>query len=274
MRSLIRLCILIFLVNFEITAQKGVELGAWMGISHYFGDLNNLYRLNEPGLAGGFIGRYNIDSRLSTQLLMNYTRIRGNDSKSSNLFDQRRNLSFYSDIVEICPSLVLNFFPVIHGRSDYGFSPHLTAGFSIFYHDPKIKYNGEPYHLRELGTEGQPSNQEYSLISGGWLLGAGMKLDLNYRWSINVDLNARFAFTDYLDDVSKTYPNFGTLLTERGPVSVALSDPSIPSANGEKIGKTGFQRGDSKERDMFVTLGIGMLYYFGRLDCPTISHPE
>lgn len=266
--------ILCILVGSGLSAQRGAEIGAWAGASHYFGDINNLYRLNEPGLAGGLIGRYNFDSRLSAQVLFNYARIRGNDSKSRNLFDQRRNLSFFSDILEICPSISLNFFSIVHGRSDMNITPHMTTGISVFYHDPKTKFQNKIYQLRELGTEGQPQNQEYNAISAAWLIGAGAKIDLTYRWSLNFDLNLRLAFTDYLDDVSKTYPNFGNLQTERGLVAVELSDPSIPSATGEKIGRSGFQRGDSKDRDMFATMGVGLLYFFGRLDCPRISHPE
>ena len=91
------------------TSQKGFELGAWLGAAHYFGDLNNLYRLNEPGVAGGLIGRYNYNTRVSTRLQLNYMRIRGNDSKSSNAFDLRRNLSFFSDIIELAPSMQFHF---------------------------------------------------------------------------------------------------------------------------------------------------------------------
>ncbi|NOT37015.1 MAG: outer membrane beta-barrel protein [Saprospiraceae bacterium] len=258
----------------SLYAQKGVEIGGWIGASHYFGDLNNLYRLNEPGLAGGLIGRYNIDTRLSTQLLFNYARLRGDDSKSNNLFDRRRNLSFFSDVIEICPSISLNFFPIIHGRPENGISPHITTGLSLFYHEPKANYQGQTYRLRSLGTEGQPTNQEYNSIAAAWFIGTGVKLDISYRWSINIDLNVRYAFSDYLDDVSQTYPNYGTLQSERGTIAVALSDPSIPSITGEKVGRTGFQRGDSKDSDMFVTVGVGLLYFFGRLDCPSISHPE
>lgn len=255
-------------------AQKGAEIGPWLGVSHYFGDLNNLYRLNEPGLAGGFIARYNHNSRISTQVLFNYARIRAHDRLSSNLFDQRRNLSFFSDVYEICPSISFNFFSFEHGKSFFGITPHLITGLSIFHFNPKADYQGSTYSLRELGTEGQPKNQEYGSICAAWLLGFGMKVDLSYRWSLNFDLDARIAMTDYLDDVSKTYPNSAALLTERGPVAVALSDPSIPGPNGEKIGAPGFQRGDSKDHDMFASFGIGLLYFFGRLDCPAISHPQ
>ncbi|MEO6189759.1 MAG: DUF6089 family protein [Saprospiraceae bacterium] len=269
----IHIVLLIIFTSFEaIHAQKGTELGGWIGASHYFGDLNNLYRLNEPGLAGGIIARYNVNSRLSPQIMLNCARVRAHDSKSSNLFDRRRNLSFYSDIFEICPSLSFNFFPFVHGKSYLGASPHLITGLSIFYFNPKADYQGKSYALRNLGTEGQPKNQEYSSISAAWLVGFGIKVDLSYRWSLNVDLNTRISFTDYLDDVSGTYPNLASVQIEHGSIAVALSDPSIPGINGEKIGRQGFQRGDGKDKDMFASFGVGLLYFFGRLDCPKISN--
>lgn len=272
-KNYILLLIFVNLIT-SIHAQRGTEIGSWIGFSHYFGDLNNLYRLNEPGLAGGLIARYNINSRVAPQIMFNYSRLRAHDSKSTNLFDIRRNLSFFSDVFEVSPSISFNFFSFVHGKTPFGLSPHLIAGMSFFYFNPKAEYQGEIYSLRSLGTEGQPQNQEYSSFNAAWLLGLGLKIDLSYSWSINIDLDARMTFTDYLDDVSKTYPNQGSLLAERGPIAVALSDPSIPGPNGEKIGQTGFQRGDSNDKDMFATIGIGLLYYFGRLDCPRISNPD
>lgn len=266
--------ILVWLPVTALQAQKGTELGGWIGAAHYFGDLNNLYRVNEPGLAGGFIARHNHNNRLSTQVMINYARVRAHDSKSSNLYDQRRNLSFFSDVFEICPSISFNFFELDHGKNYYGLSPHLITGLSVIYFTPKANYMGTTYSLRNLGTEGQAKNQEYSNLSAAWLIGFGLKLDLSYHWSLNFDVDTRFTFTDYLDDVSKNYPNFSSLQTERGNVAVALSDPSIPGPNGDKIGKAGFQRGDNKDRDMFATFGVSLLYYFGRLDCPAICQPH
>ena len=79
-------------------AQKGYEAGAWMGTAFYFGDLNNLYRLNEPGLAFGMIGRYNFNNRVCARIQGNFSRLRASDAKSDNLFDRRRNLRFFSNI--------------------------------------------------------------------------------------------------------------------------------------------------------------------------------
>ncbi|MBK6545330.1 MAG: outer membrane beta-barrel protein [Saprospiraceae bacterium] len=256
------------------TSQKGFELGAWLGAAHYFGDLNNLYRLNEPGVAGGLIGRYNYNTRVSTRLQLNYMRIRGNDSKSSNAFDLRRNLSFFSDIIEVAPSMEFNFFTLKHGSKDNYITPYMYAGFSVFYFSPKTHYNGELISLRTLGTEGQIPGQEYNEISTSWLIGGGVKMDVSANWSINVDLGYRAARTDFLDDVSGFYPDYTELRANRGDLAVELSDRSIAGTDQSKIGVSGSQRGDSKEKDAFVSFGINLLYYFGRLRCPEISTPR
>lgn len=258
---------------FFAQAQKGYEAGAWMGTAFYFGDLNNLYRLNEPGLAVGMIGRYNFNNRVCARIQGNFARLRASDAKSDNLFDRRRNLRFFSNIFEIAPALEINFLPYNHGSKDHFFTPYLLGGFSVFRFSPMTKYDGKTVALRELGTEGQIVGQEYGTINGSLMVGGGVKLDINYRWSLNFDISYRHTYTDYLDDVSKTYPNYNELLTNRGPVAVQLSDRSIASTGVEKIGVPGFQRGDSREKDAFLTLGVNLVYYFGRLRCPTISLP-
>lgn len=91
-------------------SQKGMEAGLWLGGAHYFGDLNNLYRINEPGLAGGATVRYNFNHRLSVRGQLNLARIRAHDTKSTNAFDLRRNLNFYSNIIEFAPAMEINFF--------------------------------------------------------------------------------------------------------------------------------------------------------------------
>ncbi|MBK9270547.1 MAG: outer membrane beta-barrel protein [Saprospiraceae bacterium] len=258
----------------DANAQKGAELGAWLGASHYFGDINNLYRINEPGLAFGATARYNFNSRLYIQTQLNYVRLRGSDAKSDNFFDQRRNLAFHTDVFEINPVLGLHFFEYIHGQRGFHLIPYMTMGFAVFQYSPKRRVDGTTYRLREIGTEGQVTGQEYGTISGAWTFGLGAKFDLNYRWSVQVDLNARLAFTDYLDDVSTVYPDVLALARQKGAIAAFLADPSIPDVNQQKIGTRGFQRGDSHDRDMYVSLGVGLMYYFGRLNCPPISYPN
>ncbi len=266
-------CIAIFF-PLNSYCQKGFEVGAWAGAAHYFGDLNNLYRVNEPGLAGGLLGRYNFDTRLSVRMQLNYLRLRGNDSKSTNAFDLRRNLSFFSNVIEIAPAMEFNFFTLKHGSQDHFITPYMYAGFSVFHFSPQAELNGQIYSLREMGTEGQLPGQEYNEISTAWLIGGGVKIDVSYSWSINIDLGYRRANTDFLDDVSGFYPDYNELRINRGDIAVELSDRSIANIDQQKIGIPGTQRGDSGEKDAFVSFGINLVYYFGKLRCPEISTPR
>ncbi len=274
MIQLLKILGMFLLLPLSLLSQRGFEIGAWAGAAQYFGDLNNLYRINEPGLAGGLIGRYNFDTRLSARMQLNYLRIRGNDSKSTNAFDLRRNLSFYSNIIEIAPSLEFNFFTLKHGSRDNYITPYMFAGFSVFHFSPQAEYNGETYSLRELGTEGQLPGQEYNEISTAWLIGGGVKFDVSYSWSLNIDLGYRRTNTDFLDDVSGFYPDYTELRINRGDIAVELADRSIANIDQQKIGITGTQRGDHKENDAFLSLGINLVYYFGKLRCPDLSTPR
>ncbi len=256
------------------SSQKGFEVGVWAGSAQYFGDLNNLYRLNEPGLAAGVLGRYNYNTRISTKLQLNYLRLRANDSKSTNAFDLRRNLSFFSNVIEIAPSMEFNFFNLKHGSRDEHLTPYLMGGFSVFYFSPKTNYQGEVYSLRELGTEGQVPGQEYNEISTAWLVGGGVKFDLNAIWSINIELAYRKTRTDFLDDVSGFYPDYVELQNNRGDIAVQLADRSVATTDFPKIGQSGTQRGDSNDKDAFASLGINLVYYFGKLRCPDLSTPK
>ena len=51
-------CVVSFLllsISFSF-AQKGWEVGGWLGTSLYYGDLNNKVNFNSPGLAFGVLG--------------------------------------------------------------------------------------------------------------------------------------------------------------------------------------------------------------------------
>jgi len=247
--------------------QKGWEVGPWIGISNYFGDLNSNFDFTEIGAAGGAIGRYNWNNRLSSKMSLNYTFVYGDDADSQNSFEKRRNLKFRSDIVDFTGQMEFNFFPYIHGTQDYYFTPYLLGGFNIIYHRPSTEFENERYGLRPLGTEGQAEGEEYNIISGGLVAGGGFKWDINADWSFNIEFALKRLFTDYLDDVSGTYPNATSLRNIRGDIAAELSDRSI----GEKIGELGRQRGNSRDNDTYTTLGIGIVYYFGRLECPDIG---
>ena len=261
--------VILFIIasTFNLVGQKGWEMGPNLGISNYFGDLNTSFDLSEIGPVLGGIARYNLNNRLATKFGLNYSFVYGDDADSPNLFEQRRNLSFRADIVDLSLSMEFNFLPFIHGNKDYFFTPYLLGGLNTYLHIPSTTLDGQRYNLRPLGTEGQLEGEEYSLINLGLVVGAGMKWDLNEDWSFNVEWSARRLFTDYVDDVSKTFPNNNSLRVRRGEIAAALSDRSV----GEKIGEPGRQRGNSRDNDTISFLTVGLVYYFGDLECPTIS---
>jgi hypothetical protein len=252
-------------------AQEGIEAGAWIGGSWYFGDLNTEFRLAKPGIAGGVVGRYNFNNRLCLKLSANYGMVRADDADSKNSFERARNLSFRSILLDGTGQLEFNFLPYDHGHRENWFTPYMFGGITAFYFNPQAKYNGDWVDLRTLGTEGQFRGEEYYSVAGALAYGGGFKVDLNYEWSMNFELSARRLFTDYLDDVSTTYPDMEDLEKLRGKTAIELSDRSLPDAGGAKIGQKGRQRGDSQGNDTYVFLGVSLVYYFGDIRCPAIT---
>lgn len=260
---------------FPLFAQKGWEAGLWLGGSHYFGDLNTSYDLGMPGPSGGILARYNFNNRVCLKFSANAGSVKADDARSENPYEKARNLNFTSSLLDGSAQIEFNFLPFVHGSKQEFFSPYLFGGFSAVYFNPMTEYNGEMMELRPLGTEGQFKGEEYYSISGALLYGFGLKISLNYEWSINIELGGRSLFTDYLDDVSTVYPRKSDLLKQRGEVSVALSDRTldIPGVDSN-LGEFGTQRGNSNTKDQFIMLGVGIVYYFGDLECPAVSRKK
>jgi len=263
-KSLLFSILCLFSLN-TINAQQAWEAGGWLGVSHYFGELNPAFNMTRPGIAGGLTARYLFNNRLSFKSSLNYAFISGTDEGSSNPFEQARNLHFRSSIFDLSNQFEFNFLPYVHGTKEY-FSPYLFGGLSVFSYNPQAELEGKWYNLREYGTEGQILGEEYLSYGLGLLYGAGVKWDINYRLSLNIEVGARLLATDYLDDVSTVYPNRGEVQSLRGDIGVALSNPStLPG-----FGTQGTQRGNSTDNDSYMTTGISIMYYFGQLKCPPI----
>ncbi|MFT7121502.1 MAG: hypothetical protein ACJAZ9_001680 [Neolewinella sp.] len=265
--------LLVLLVPTSANAQlemRGLEIGPWVGASIYLGDLNTDFRLDRPNVAGGFAARYNFNHRLSARVSVNYGKIEAYDSDSDNPFELNRNLSFESTILDGTAQFEFNFLPYFHGHKEYFFTPYVFAGLSVFRYEPKaLSANGELVSLRELGTEGQLRGEEYLVIGSALTYGLGFKWDLSYEISMDVNLGIRNANTDYLDDVSTSYPDASDLERQRGPLAFELYDRGLMrDTEGDRIDREGEQRGDDTVNDTYIFLGIGINYYFGDVRCP------
>ncbi len=264
-----------FLLFLPLQAQRGWELGGHLGVGYYFGDLNTRFDLGLPRPSGGLLGKFNFNKRTSVRMGLHYTMVEAMDSRSNNTFEQIRNLSFRGHVGEFQGLFEFNFLPIVHGDKDHFWSPYLFVGASFLYFSSQAKYQDEWVNLRPLGTEGQAPGDEYLPIHGALVYGLGVKFNLNMKWTLFAEVNARAALTDYIDDVSSTYPDNDQLRATRGDVAADLSDRSliIPGINDSPIGTQGFQRGEVQTLDQVATITIGITYYFGDLACPDISRP-
>lgn len=258
--------LLILLLTHYAYSQKGIELGAWLGVSNYYGDLKTSIGFSEPRPGGGINFRYNFDERISLKSSLNYTRIHAEDADSENTYERNRGLSFYSDIFDWTNQVEFNFFPYIHGSEEDNWTPYLFGGVTALTFSPKTRLAGDDrvYDLRQYGTEGQPIGQEYGKWTWAVAYGIGIKWDISYDWSMNVELGLRTANSDYLDDVSGFYPDMDELRRTRGQTAVNLSDPTDTSVAFR-------QRGNNKNNDTYLLFGLSIMRYFGRVECPTIS---
>ncbi len=248
-----------FLMSGFLSAQY-FEAGVMGGVSVYRGDLspNNFFRnfeLVRP--AAGIFARYNVNDFFSTKFQFNYTILSGSDELEGRV----RNLAFNSNIFEFGFTGEFN----ILGYQPYNlyrpFSPYLFAGINFFSFNPTATINGTKYDLQPLGTEGQglaayPGKTPYSRFQVAIPLGIGAKYAINDTWNIGLEIGYRLAFTDYIDDVSTTYPDLDLLLVERGEAAVIASNRT-----GTEIPE-GVQRGNPQNNDGFLIIGISVSYNF------------
>jgi hypothetical protein len=254
--------------------QEG-EFGIAAGAGHYFGDLNTRGRLNRAKIAGSIFFRKNFGNYIAARVGATYARLGYSDIYNShNQYMHLRNLSFNSNIWELSLQGDFNFFRFMPGEPEYSFTPYITLGIGAFSYDPFAYLQGEKIFLRPLGTEGQgsslyPDRQQYSSMAISIPFGAGVKYSLNERTNIGFEILHRFTNTDYLDDVSKTYVDPAVFPNNPdGSPSNAylLSDRSYEM--GEPIGIAGRQRGNSKQKDQFVTAMFYVTFNLQSYKCP------
>jgi hypothetical protein len=242
--------------------HKYSELGLFGGASYYMGDLNPGKQFFMPRLAGGIVYRYNPSRRFAWHIHGIYGSVQAADEKSSAANQVMRNLSFRSQVIEASAMLEFNFFNYEIGNPNTPATPYVFGGLSIFRFNPKANFLGEWVPLQPLGTEGQGSpvygdRKPYGLISGAFPFGVGVKFHLLGNLGFSVEWGLRRTFTDYLDDVSKTYADPDVLFATNGELTALLADRSL--VNPGKI-NTGRQRGNATNNDWYSFAGLTITY--------------
>ncbi len=254
--------LLLFLVSmcpFFLFAQH-FELGANLGVSYYEGDLTVSTvsgRLGQVNFGGGGFVRYNINNHFAARASVNYGRLSGEDGADREI----RNLNFSSNILEFALTGEFNILGFQPYNLERVFSPFIFAGVAVFNYNPTTIYEGQTVELQPIGTEGQglaafPDRQPYSLTQFAIPLGLGLKYAFNDAWNVGLEGGIRVTFTDYIDDVSLTYPGRELLLENGGEIAADLSDRSL---NGQNAGS---RRGNPDVNDYYFFAGVTISYNF------------
>lgn len=254
MRKLITATFILFF-TLQSKAQY-FETGLTAGGMSYIGDLQpNKPDTKSFGLSGGAFVRWNYSPIFAVKASAIYGSFVGAD-KYAYGSRKSRNLESVTTIYEVATTAEINLtkFDIIDGRIT---SPYLFAGVSGLYFNPQVRQQDGYVDLQPLGTEGQllDGGKGYSRFAFAIPMGAGFKIALNKRVNLGFEFGFRYAFTDYLDDVSGNYPNLEEL-AKQSTLAASLSYRMPEFFNQKLENPQGQPRGDKYKND---------LYYYGGL---------
>jgi len=255
------LLILLFVNTCLLQAQR-IHVGVAGGLANYNGDL--LDKLYPKKLTNGFIGltvHYELQDQILVRGSYNFARVNGNDSYSSKQVLQQRNLQFESAISEFAIVGEYYLFNLYEKR----FSPYGFIGLAVFHFDPYTYDSaGRKVFLKPLSTEGQgiyPNKKPYSLWQPAIPIGGGVKFAITENLRIGFEFGLRKLFTDYLDDVSTSYPNEADLLAARGQTAVDFSYRGDEYPGGDiNFPTKDTQRGSAAQKDNYYFTGINISF--------------
>lgn len=245
----------VFLSKISLAQQFNLQLAT--GLMNYGGDLQSqLYTFKKSKPTIGINGLYQI-KHIGLRAGFAYGRVSAQDKLTSKF--EKRNLRFSSNIIEANLCFEYDFFSVDKNSK---IVPYVFAGAGVFHFNPYTYYKKQKIYLQPLGTEGEglaayPDKKLYSLTGFEDPYGIGVRYKISSNLLLGIEYNSRLLFTDYLDDVSTTYPDKDELYKSRGQLAVDLSyrgkSAEFPSG---KI------RGNPKQNDNYYSSLITLTYTF------------
>ena len=258
MRKLITLAFII-LFSLQSKAQY-FEAGLTGGATSYIGDL----QADKPdtrsfGKSAGAFLRWNYSPVFAVKGSALYAGFTASDkyAKGSRI---SRNLESITTIYEVAVTGEVNLskFDILDGHIS---TPYLFAGVAGMYFNPQVKYEGKLIDLQPLGTEGQflEGGKPYSRFALAIPAGIGFKLAATKRINLGFELGLRYAFTDYLDDVSGNYPNLEEL-SKQSELSAEYSYRMPAYFNQKLENPQGQPRGNKIKHDFYYYGGVTISY--------------
>lgn len=231
------------------------------GVTGYIGELTNKRPLVNNPSHFNFGLESRLYTKISTRIQITRYKINGSDSNApDSSANRQRNLSFTSTNWEFVLQGVYYFHKYsgkYHTRKQY--EPYLAFGAGITTFNPKTKFKGISYKLRDFKTEGIAYRKFTYILP----LNFGVKAKLNEFINLTVDLGFRFTFTDYLDDVSGYFiqhpePSISASLANRS------NEISIVNQKAFDGYMPGGQRGNNNKYDTYFLINFYIECYLPR----------
>ncbi len=255
------------------------------------------FKAVKPSIMLGY--RYHFYEDIAARANIIYGEISGSDSYTNEIYRNNRNLHFKSPIIELSAQGEYYFFSaervgaryrrITRGRGwiGYNISAYAFAGVGGFYFNPQAQFDRDHYlelghssiknvdelpengwyDLAPLRTEGQgyyPTRETYSQIQISVPIGIGAMFHISRDLSIGIEYGYRKTWTDYIDDVSKTYvdPAIYSQMWD-DPKTIALAEYfSNPTNNSlpESTTAPGMQRGGPTSNDSYMFAFVTVYY--------------
>lgn len=183
-----------------------------------------------------------------------------------------RNLHFRSHVREW--QLCIETHPLFWNLKDEdkipSWSPYLQTGVAFFSFDPEAQMHGRWHRLQPLRLEGQgfaeyENRKPYKTNQFAIPLGVGIRYETGPRLNLRLEFAYRILFTDYLDDVSKTYIDPSLFAKHLEPELADMANhlhyrtrEIQPGANVP----VGEQRGNSRNNDAYFSVLLKLGYVF------------
>ncbi|MFN3530766.1 MAG: DUF6089 family protein [Bacteroidia bacterium] len=269
-KLLLTFCLFAAMAVQEAKAQI-YDFGASFGVAGYVGDLQPRVDLLNIKPGGGIWFKYNFNPHWGIRAGYFTTDVAADDANAQDLWRRQRNLNFESYISELGATVEFNFFRYITGHVKYNHTPFVFVGLARFRFNPTTVVDGRRIELQALGTEGQgldafPDRERYNLVSMSIPFGIGYRWNFYKFHSLVFEISGRYAFTDYLDDVSLTYPGADLMLTERGELASRMSDRS--GELGIPLREPNSQRGINTFNDAYWYVGLSYILTINSGRCP------
>lgn len=273
----------------SITTGNGkYEIGLGFGPMFFLGDLGGSAGIGRDFLkdvdfpltkiSKTLYANYYPAEWLGFRVALNHGVVEGDDAQAPNKGGHEvariaRNLHFKSSVTEayfaaeVYPTVFFERYDGLQGK----FRPYGLIGIGAYKFNPKAKLDGQWVELHPLRLEGQglvAGKEEYKLTQMEVPMGIGFKYYIRENLYVGMEVLHRQLFTDYVDDVSTTYPD--PIVFNNLPAGdVAKARRLYYRGNELNAGTRPFvneQRGDPTDNDAFFSTILRFGWRLNTLD--------